>query len=379
MKQIIIAAFLWVYAISVSAYDFKYRELCYNITSDSTVEVTNDSIPYKLSRVIIPPSVVYNEKSYTVSAIGAQAFSFCENIEIVEIPNSVVFVDRWAFMLCRSQLRTLTLPNSVKKIGYNALAMQSLEEIYIGNGIEHIDGNFFSNHSLRSITISAKNPPEYKHHTAYIKGGFCNTIYVPKESLYKYANAEGWKYFGRILPIGSDGSEGVFKPDFDPKNKVNSIAGCKFGCSAEQAVNHFNNKFKYYAERNSYEAYYIDVCFAGYDFDIMQLQFTYNKQTNRYEFCSIEFRMFFDISEYDSANRCLKSIRRMYSEKYSNETEYPEDNMYQYGMIEESYSRTTPPIMLWMEKATGKDGKERYYITLTYYAFNALDRYIDDI
>lgn len=384
MKKLFLLA-LVILSTKLFSYDFKYENLCYNIINDSVVPyevevVKPDTLSYEQSIIIIPNSVPYDGKTFTVTSIGEMAFLCSKKLTDINIPSSITNIGRMAFMYC-SSLKKVTIPNSVRKIGHMVFYGEALENVHIGNGLEEIEPNFFCTPSLRSVTIEAKNPPKYESSIFYFTNELCNTVYVPKESLYKYANAGGWKDFGRILPIGGNGSEGVFKPDFDPKNAVSGVAGCKFGCEAEQAISHFNNKFKYYTERNSYEAYYVNVYFAGYEFDIMELQFTYNKRTKRDEFCAIEFQKFFNLSDYDSAKRCFESIRRMYSEKYSNEKEieYPEYSMYQYGMIEDDYHKTVPPIMLWLEKGIGGDGKERYYITLTYYAFNADDRYSDDI
>lgn len=351
MKQIILATFLCAYVTSAFAYDFRSGDLCYNITSDSTVEVTKDSVSYELSRIVIPSSVLYNDKKYHVTSIGELAFFLNENIKHIDVPSSVRTIDMNAIGGC-----------------------SSLEVLYIGDGIESIDWNFYGCPNLQ-ITICAKNPPKL---TLYFKVEGCNTLYVPKESMYQYANTKGWEKFERIMPIGGSSSEGIFHPNYDPKNKVASVAGCKFGSGAEQAISFFNNKFKYYTERNSYEASYVDVYFAGYNFDVMKLQFAYNKQTNRDEFSSIEFQKIFNLSEYKAIEECFEDIRKMYSSKYSNEQKHSE-SMYFYGMIEEDYHELIPPIVLSFEKGFGRDGKERYYLVITYYTLKTSDRYLDDI
>lgn len=378
MKRSIFTSFLIVIAACASAYDFKCGELCYSVINDSTVKITKDSIPYGQSHIIIPSSVIHNGKAYAVRVIGTGAFSFCENVEEIKMPNSITLIESMAFFLCRSSIKSLIIPNSVRKIEHDAFGGALVENIYIGNGIEEIGWNFSNASSLRNITITATNPPIYRRDGYFLSNDICNTLYVPKESLYKYAKAEGWKEFGRILPIDGDGSVGVFKPDFDPKNKVKGVAGCSFGCDSKQAINHFNNKFGYYAISNSYETTYADVYFAGYYFDIMELQFVDNKPKQRKDFASIEFQKIFDANDYEAAKRCFESIRKMYSEKYSNEREY-EEGWCMYGMIEEDYHNTVPPIILGIEKGIGGDGIERYYIMIYYYGFRTSDRYSDDI
>lgn len=351
MKPIILATFLCAYVTSAFAYDFRSGDLCYNITSDSTVEVTKDSVQYELSRIIIPPSVLNNGKKYYVTSIGEAAF----------------FLDDY--------IKRIDVPSSVRTIGMNAFGgCSSLETLHIGEGIESIDWNFYGCPNLQ-ITICAKNPPKL---TLYYKVDGCNTLYVPKESMYQYANTKGWEKFEKIIPIGGNVSECIYNPNYDPKNKVTSVAGCKFDIDANEAVRYFNNKFKDYTERNKYEAIYVDVNFAGYVFDIMELQFANNDNTKREEFRAIEFQKIYDLSDYKAAEECFKDIRNMYSRKYSNEQKYSE-NTYFYGMIEEDYDDLVPPIILDFKKGFGISGKEHYYIIINYYGFNTSDRYSDDI
>ena len=66
-------------ALSAQAYDFQSGDLYYNITSGTTVEVTNQSwwssANYQgLSTAIIPETVTYNGTTYSVTSIGNNAF-----------------------------------------------------------------------------------------------------------------------------------------------------------------------------------------------------------------------------------------------------------------------------------------------------------------
>ncbi len=52
----------------------------------------------------------------TVTVIGEDAFTCCDNLTQVEIPNSVIDIRKTAFYMCEN-LQIVTIPNSVKHIG----------------------------------------------------------------------------------------------------------------------------------------------------------------------------------------------------------------------------------------------------------------------
>ena len=94
-----------------------------------TAEVIKKCGLYK-GNIIIPETVVFNERTYRVTSIGKEAFAFCY------------------------PLTSITIPNSVKSIGWKAfLDCESLEEIIIGNSVKGIGRHAFDGcDSLLSIT-----------------------------------------------------------------------------------------------------------------------------------------------------------------------------------------------------------------------------------
>ena len=112
---------------SLWAYDFQSGDLYYNITSDTTVEVTYQIYwscdNYKnLKDVVIPEKVTHDNITYLVTSIGEYTFSLpCDpsssQISSITIPNSVTSIGEQAFSGC-SSLTSITIPKSVTSIYY---------------------------------------------------------------------------------------------------------------------------------------------------------------------------------------------------------------------------------------------------------------------
>lgn len=107
--------------------------------------------------VLIPESVVYESKTYRVTAIGDYAFINCEGLTSINIPNSVKSIGVSSFEGC-SGLTTVTIPNSVTSIGYQAfIKCSGLISVVISNNVTNIGNSAFSQcNNLTSVTIPNK-------------------------------------------------------------------------------------------------------------------------------------------------------------------------------------------------------------------------------
>ena len=170
--------------IKKTNYDFEKFGIYYKITSTSakTVKVTYRDTDFDnySGTVNIPSSVTYDGVTYSVTAIGSQAFrgtndgghltgvvipntvktieSYAfwlqKNMGNVTIPSSVTSIEKYAFCWC-SNMTSVTIPNSVTSLGDNAfLQCKKLASLTIGTGITSIGEVCFGYcEKLTTVTI----------------------------------------------------------------------------------------------------------------------------------------------------------------------------------------------------------------------------------
>lgn len=131
---------------------FKVGDLTYEITSANTVEVHDCAT--SATSVTIPESIVNNGTTYSVTAIGSNAFWSCYNISSIEIPNSITSIGASAFVSCTT-MTNIIIPNSVTSIGNNAFQnCNKLSSITLSNTLTSIGSSTFRTcSSLSSIVI----------------------------------------------------------------------------------------------------------------------------------------------------------------------------------------------------------------------------------
>ena len=133
-----------------------------------------------------------NLKSVTLGnsivIIDKSAFYKCKRLTSVDFPNTLVEIRETAFY--ETDLKAVTIPKSVKKIGYGA---------------------FTQNWELKSVTCLAVNPPELYlddldnlNHPIYtvLYYRFLSspeTIRVPAQSVQAYKTADGWSQYADII------------------------------------------------------------------------------------------------------------------------------------------------------------------------------------
>ena len=96
--------------------DVTIGNLVYSLDTDTKVAtVTGYYSSNEPTDVVIPNTIEYGG-NYSVTTIGAWAFSYCTSLTSIDIPNSVTTIGEQAFASCTS-LASIDIPNSVTTIG----------------------------------------------------------------------------------------------------------------------------------------------------------------------------------------------------------------------------------------------------------------------
>ncbi len=146
-------------SVVASAHDFEVDGIYYNISSNEvSVTYMGDNSNFYENEysddVVIPETVTYNGKTYSVTSIGYNAFYSCDGLTSITIPNSVTSIGGSAFEGCEG-LTSVTIGNSVTSIGSGAFKdCEGLTSTTIPTSVTSLGSSGFKNCiSLTNITI----------------------------------------------------------------------------------------------------------------------------------------------------------------------------------------------------------------------------------
>ena len=209
--------------------DFQVDGLYYNFLEGDSVQVTflmPPAIPTEvaadtsnkknvsgagyghLTEIVIPSTVIYEDKTYHVTRIGHGAFMYCPNLMHIDLPTSIKSIGEGAFHNCR-YLSSITLNEGLESIEHHAFYdCVRLKEVTLPSTLKTMGQSiFYFSADLEKVTCKAIVPPTVEkdvltdtdnYNAAIIANA---ALYVPAQSLTTYQNTYPWNTFGQILPI----------------------------------------------------------------------------------------------------------------------------------------------------------------------------------
>lgn len=136
------------FSTTISAKAYYYGDYEYKNLNDGTVEISK----YKGTDTKVDiPAKIYSKD---VTGIGENAFKNNGKLISLTIPDSVKYIENYAFSRCL-RLTSVIIPDSVVSIGYGAFeSCVILHNLIIGKGVESIQNGAFANcEGLNSVTI----------------------------------------------------------------------------------------------------------------------------------------------------------------------------------------------------------------------------------
>lgn len=181
--------------------DHVYVNGIYYIFNENIATVTNrvyGNDPNYSGNIVIPETVSYGGKTYTVTSIGNGAFRYTPITGVV-IPNTIYGIGEGAFANC-DQLTEVVLPYSVEGIGQGAFRdCDNLKTIVIPSNITGISQFSFFNSALEDIYCYPAMPSNIYLEYDRIFNDYTATLHVPATSLAAYFIAPVWCDFENIV------------------------------------------------------------------------------------------------------------------------------------------------------------------------------------
>ncbi len=130
-------------------------------------------------------------------------------ISSVELPGSLRLIGRGCF--CRlPNLTEITLPETLESMGAGCFSdCSALERITLPSTPILSEGSFCGCPAVKEVSVYAQTPYAFPERCMAETDKANCTLYVPEGCEEAYANAEGWREFGLIVPTLETGIEAV--------------------------------------------------------------------------------------------------------------------------------------------------------------------------
>lgn len=150
--------------------------------------------------VTVPASLSVSGFDIAVTKVGDNAFSGCQSLTSVTLPEGITAIGKDAFASCKG-LTTLPIPATVETIDEGAfINCEKAKNYTIPASVRSIGKDAFANIYPASVTVLAAEPIDITEDAfnGYTADWTIVTLYVPYGSKSAYAAATGWKNFAAI-------------------------------------------------------------------------------------------------------------------------------------------------------------------------------------
>ena len=136
-----------------------------------------------------------------ITSLSDELFKGYANIRDVHLPSTCTTLGSGLFR--RSSLKSINIPESVRKILSYCFSGCQLPEIVLPSTTTTINAYALNASALRSVTILATTPPDGGGQSSTTAFSTTSTIYVPATSLNAYKTSRWSKYADQFQPIPS--------------------------------------------------------------------------------------------------------------------------------------------------------------------------------
>lgn len=201
-------------------YDFKVDGIAYKINDydSTTVSVSKEQDPNiaetnytsyaDISGTLsLPEQVTYDGITYTVTAIGLEAFQGCAGLtgELV-LPKTIIWISDWAFYQCSGLTGHLVIPDGVISVGWGAFSeCNGLDGVTLPASLQIINDGAFDGSGQQRIVSLIDDPLSISlsvsdrafNFISNVDMSTCHLV-VPAASLEQYQSLTPWKKFEHI-------------------------------------------------------------------------------------------------------------------------------------------------------------------------------------
>ncbi len=211
MKNFLLILFM-VLGLNTYAHDFEVDGICYvvNNISDLTCYVSsrNGQQNSYSGDIVIPASVSYNERTFSVTGISASAFLNCKELTSIQLPQSLLVLGSSSFEGCEG-LEEILLPTSLTSMGsWVFYKCTNLKELTIPSSVLEVGQDMvYGCYHLNKLIIEDSEEPLKQRHMA--NNAAIMYVYIGRpltygEGLISVISAPFWNSAVKEIKIGEN-------------------------------------------------------------------------------------------------------------------------------------------------------------------------------